>query len=121
MCVCVCVCVCVSLNNKDKFCLYNTIGIRDKRNSAYVGFTTTTLSRRLTMHLNDSISIPILLKNSSITKSKFRKILLENTTIIAHEIDKIRLQILETLHLKTKIPKINRINFENSDNVLKCF
>ena len=23
MCVCVCVCVCVSLNNKDKFCLYD--------------------------------------------------------------------------------------------------
>ncbi len=33
------------------------------------------------------------LKTHSIPKSKFRKILVENTTIIAHEIDKLRLQI----------------------------
>ena len=76
-----------------------------------------TLSRRLTMHLNDSSSIALHFKNHSIPKSKFRKILVENTTIIAHEIDKLRLQILEALDIK----KINRINFENSDNVLKCF
>ena len=29
------------------------------------------------------------------------------------------LQILEALHIKTKKPRINKINFENSDNVLK--
>ena len=29
---------------------------------------------------------------------------------------KLRLQILETLHIKTKRPKINRINFEKSDS-----
>ena len=55
-------------------------------------------------------------------ESKFRRILFENTTIIAHEIDKLRQQFLEALHLKTKKPKqtkINRINFENSENVLK--
>ena len=33
------------------------------------------------------------------------KILVENTTIIAHEIDKMRLQILEALHIKTKTLK----------------
>ena len=72
------------------------------------------------MHLNDSSSIAFHLKNHSIPKSKFRKILVENTTIIAHEIDKLRLQILEALHIKAKKnPKINRFNFENSDNVLK--
>ena len=91
-----------------------------KENSAYVGLTTTNLSGRLTMHLNDSSSIALHLKTHSIPKYKFRKILVENTTIIAHEIDKLRLQILEALHVKTKKPKINRINFENSDNVLKC-
>ena len=92
-------------------------------NNAYVGLTPTTLSRRLTMHLNDSSSIDLHLKTRSIPKSRFWKILIENTTIIAHEINKLRLQILEDLHMKTKQKKtkINRINFENSDNVLKCF
>ena len=40
------------------------------------------------------------LKTHSIPKSKFRKILVANTTIIAHEIDKLRLQISEALHIK---------------------
>ena len=92
-----------------------------KENNAYIGFTTTTLSRQLTMNLNDSSPIALHLKTHSIPKSKFRKILEENTTIMAHEIDKLRLQIPEALHIKTNKPKINRIHFENSDNVLKCF
>ena len=71
------------------------------------------------MNLNNSSSIALHLKTHSIPKSKFRKILVENTSIIAHEINKQRPQILETLHIKTKNPKINRITFENSDNVLK--
>ena len=54
------------------------------------------------MHLNDSSSIALHLKTHTIPKSKFRKILVENTTIIAHEIDKLWLQILEALHIKTK-------------------
>ena len=83
-------------------------------------YITTTLSRRLTMHLNDSSSIASHLKTHTIPKSKFRKILVENNTIIAHEINKVRLQILEALYIKTNKPKINRINSENSDNVLKC-
>ena len=56
---------------------------------------TTTLSRRLTMHLNYSSSIAFHLNNPSISKFKFRKILVENTTIIAHEIGRLRLQILK--------------------------
>ena len=73
------------------------------------------------MHFNDSSSITIHLKNHSIPKSKFRKILVENTTIIAHKINKLQLHILEAQHVKTKKKpqKINRINFENSNNVLK--
>ena len=71
----------------------------------------------------DSSSIAFHLKNNSIPKSKFRKILVENTSIIVQEIDKLRLQILEFLHIKTKQKnnKINRINFENSEDVLKWF
>ena len=72
------------------------------------------------MHLYGSSSIALYLKNDSIPKSKFRKILVENTTIIAHEIDKLREQILEALHIKTEKPKINRINFKNRTNILKC-
>ena len=74
--------------------------VSKKKNNVYVGLTTTTLSRRLTMHLNDSSSIALHLKTNSIPKSKFRKILVENTTIIAYEINKLRLQILETLPIK---------------------
>ena len=73
-----------------------------KENNTYVGLATTTLSRRLTMHLNDSSSIALHLKTHSIPKSKFQKILVENTTIIAHKIDKLQLQIREALHIKTK-------------------
>ena len=96
--------------------------VSKEENNAYLGLTTTTLSRQLTMHLNDSSSLPLHLKTHSILKSKFWKILVENTTIIAHKINKLWLQILAALHIKTKkSPKINRINFENRDNVLKCF
>ena len=73
------------------------------------------------MLLTDSSSIALHLETHSIPKSKFRKILVENTTIIAYEIDKLRLQILEALHIKTKNKnKIKRIDFENSGNVMKC-
>ena len=54
------------------------------------------------MHLNDSSSIVLHLKTHSIPKSRFWKILVNNTTIIAHEINKLQLQILEALHIKTK-------------------
>ena len=62
-----------------------------KENNTYVDLSTTTLSRRLKMHLNDSSSIALHLKTHSIPKSKFRKVLVENTIIIAHEISKLQL------------------------------
>ena len=75
-----------------------------KENNAYVGLTTTTISRQLKMHLIDFSSIALNLKIHSIpkSKSKFQKILIENTTVIAHKINKLWLQILEALHIKTK-------------------
>ena len=60
-----------------------------KENNTYVGLTTSTHSRWLTMHLNDSNSIALHLKIHSIPKSKFQKILVENTAIIAHKINKL--------------------------------
>ena len=121
----------VWLNNKGKICFYNFAKILSsflisrlelvdeftkifprafgpfidcvsKENNAYVGLTTTTLSRRLTMHLNDSSSIALHLETYSIPKSKFRKLLVENPTIIVLEINKLRLQIPEALHKKKK-------------------
>ena len=44
-----------------------------KEKNTYVGLTTTTLSRRLTMHLNDSSSIALHLKTHSIPESKISK------------------------------------------------
>ena len=35
--------------------------------------------------------------------------------------NKQKLQILEALYIRNIQPKFNRINFESSDNVLKCF
>ena len=72
------------------------------KNNMYVSLTTTTLSRRLTENLNDSCTIALHLKTPSISKSKFRKTLVENITIIAHEINKLRLQILEARHIRSK-------------------
>ena len=56
-------------------------------NNTYAGLNTTTLSRRLTIHLNDSSSIALHLKTSSIPRSKLCNIFVENTTIIVHEIN----------------------------------
>ena len=67
-------------------------------NNTYVGLTISTLSRPLKV----SSSIALHLKSLSLPKSKFRKIQVENTTIIAYEINKTHLQILETLLIKTK-------------------
>ena len=90
-------------------------------NNMYISLNTTTFSRHLTMHLNDSSSIALHLKTLSIPESKFQKILVENITIKTHEINKLRQQILEGLHIKTKTKnRINRTNVENNDNVLKC-
>ena len=73
------------------------------------------------MHRNDSSSIAWHIKTHFIPKYKIWKILVENTTIISHEFDKLQQQIQETLHKKTKKkPTINRINSENRNIVLKC-
>ena len=40
------------------------------------------------IHLNVSSSIALYVKTNSIPESKFREILAENTTIIAHEVNK---------------------------------
>ena len=86
-------------------------------NSAYVGLTTTTLSRRLTMHLNESSSIAFHFKNHSIPKSKFQKILVENTTIIVYEIDKHRQSRNWCIRSKTSGYRLDRGRVEFGANV----
>ena len=50
--------------------------------------------------------------------TEVRKILTENTTILEHQNNKQKLQILEALHFRKMQPKLNRINFQTSANVL---
>ena len=52
-----------------------------QNSNIYVCLTTTTLSRRLTMHLSDTSSITQHLKKHSCPPTRFRKILTKNTTI----------------------------------------
>ena len=74
------------------------------------------------MHLSDTISIAQHLKKHSGPTKEIRKILTENTTILEHQNNnnKKKLQILEALYIRNMQPKINRINFQTSANVLKC-
>ena len=73
---------------------------------SYIGSTTTTLSRRLTMHLRDGSPKEHMYQRhgSNLT----RKDLTENTIIIASSNVPSRLRILEALHIKDKTPSINK-------------
>ena len=59
-----------------------------ENNNIYAGLTSTTLSRRLTMHLSDTSSIAQHLKIHSWPKTEFQKILSENTTILEQQNNK---------------------------------
>ena len=84
----------------------------------YIGLTSTTLSRRFTMHPSDTSSIAQHLKKHS-CPTEVWKVLTENTTILEHQNNKQK-QILEALHIRNTQPKLNRINFQTSAKVLKC-
>ena len=72
------------------------------------------------MHLSDTNSTAQHLKKHSCLTTQLRKILTDNTTIVEHQNDKQKLQILEALHIRNMQPALNRINFQTSGNVLKC-
>ena len=91
-----------------------------KNDNIYVGLTSTTLSRRLTMHLSDTSVIVQHLKNYSCPTTELRKILTDNATILELQNNKQKLQILVALHIRNIQPKLNRINFETSAIALKC-
>ena len=87
-----------------------------KNNNTYVGFSSITLSRKLTKHLSDTSSIAQHFKKYSCPTIELRKILTENT-ILEQQNNKQKLHILEALHIRNIQPKLNRINFETSANV----
>ena len=89
-------------------------------NNIYVGLISTTLWRRLTMHLSDTSSIAQHLKKHSCPTTQQRKILTNNTTILEHQNNKQKLQILEALQIRNLQPALSRINYQTSANVLKC-
>lgn len=72
----------------------------------YIGSTTTTLSRRLTMHLREGSPKEHMHQHHNTTLT--RKQLVENTIIIASSSSPNRLRILEALHIKDKSPTINK-------------
>ena len=72
------------------------------------------------MHLSDISSIAQHLKKHSCLTTRLQKILTDNTTILEHQNNKQKLQILEALHIRNMQPTLNRINFQTSANVLKC-
>ena len=63
------------------------------------------------MHLPDTSSIAQhLKKNIHAHTTELQKILTENTTILEHQNNKQKLQILEVLHIRNMQLKLNRIN-----------
>ena len=88
-----------------------------ENNNVYVGLTSTTQSRRLIMHLTDTSSIAQHLEKHSCLKTEFRKIFTENTE---QQNNRLKLQILEVLHIRKNLLKLTRIYFESFTNVLKC-
>ena len=74
---------------------------------SYVGFTTTTLSRRITMHLGSGAPK----KHTEISHRQSplsREMMVENTKIIRKENDTRRLPIYEALIIQQKCPSINK-------------
>ena len=69
---------------------------------------------------SDTSSIAQHLKKYSFPATQLRKVLTDNTTILEHQNDKQKLQILKALHIRNLQPTLNRINFRTSANVLKC-
>lgn len=72
----------------------------------YIGVTTTTLSRRLTMHLRDGSPKEHMQQSHNTTLTRTH--LTENTIIIASSSNPNRLRILEALYIRERSPQINK-------------
>lgn len=74
--------------------------------SSYIGLTTTTLSRRLTHHLQDGA--PLLHFQNNHNQQLKRKTIEENTSVLIKEKDYRRLIVLESLYIYNYKPILNR-------------
>ena len=84
----------------------------------YIGCTTTTLSRHLTMHRQNG---SILKYFTDVHDRKpTRDELIENTTIIGREVTKYRLAVKEALIILNTEPSLN-IQFDNFSTILKLY
>ena len=84
---------------------------KNTKTISYIGYTTTKLSRKLTVHLSDSNNMCQYLK----------KPIFVNYTKILHTDNNMKeLKILEALCIKFRQTTINKINFETNDNILRC-
>ena len=75
------------------------------RNNSYIGMTTTTLSRRLTLHLQNGTPKTHTLQEHNVCLT--RDMLVSNTTIIDGSSDKKRLQVMEALYILNQKPSMN--------------
>ena len=85
-------------------CPYEDCQLRDAGD--YIGMTTTTLSRRMTMHLQDGA--PRQHMQQTHQRALTRQDLTENTTVLKKEPNKRKLQILEALLIRENKPAINK-------------
>ena len=98
-----------------------SIGRLFLRQNVYNGYTTRLY--RFSLHLNDSISIPIpkhLKQKHNFPHSNICKILDDDTTTLTYCNYLNKLKILEAILIKSKHSKIDRIKFEFYTNILKC-
>lgn len=75
------------------------------QNSSYVGYTCTTLSRRLTMHKQSGTIKEHMQGKHNITLT--RQQLVENTNIIHSNRDPRRIEITEAIYIREHAPRIN--------------
>ena len=77
-----------------------------RSNSLYIGHTTNTLSRRMTLHLQDGAPKK---HTEKFHKQKLtRSMIVDNTSIIARCMDRRRLTVLEAVYIRDRDPVINR-------------
>ena len=76
------------------------------RPETYIGVTTTSLSRRLTMHLRDGAPKEHMQERHNTTLT--RQHLTDNTTIITSCHDRRKLWVLESLHIHEQRPTLNK-------------
>lgn len=77
-----------------------------RRNANYIGHTVTTLSRRITMHLQDGAPLRHLQQQHG--EALTRKLMVSNTSVLARCSNRPRLKVMEAVLIRDLDPVINR-------------